>query len=382
MHSFPVNDLLVFSEARWDFGAERARAILLRMAKHRRVYYVEEPMFTGQLSLGVVTRECGVQVVVPQMPVGLSNEAVKMHLRVLLTKFVQANHIREFTAWYYSPAALEYSQALAPAEIIYDCLDEQKSENAKEAHAALLQVADVVFTPGPALREFLLGQHSNVHDIASGIQANHFKEARHCAIQPADQAVIPGPRIGFFGELDEYFDFNLLREAAEARPEWNFVLLSNVSKVPNLPSRKNIHYLGAKNFAELPRYLAGWDLAFLPLIRSEATRFLKPTRIAEYLAAGRPVVASSLREVVNPYGTERLIHIADNAQEFVRAAELAITESILERQWIKRVDAFLFSHNWDQVVTRMVRQENLARHAKIEAQRLLRQMAMETRLGA
>ena len=73
-----------------------------------------------------------------------------------------------------------------------------------------------------------------------------------------------------------------------------------------LPSRPNIHYLGAKSYKELPGYIAGWEVAMLPFARNEATRFISPTKTPEYLAAGRPVVSTSIPDVVRPYGEEGL----------------------------------------------------------------------------
>ena len=74
-----------------------------------------------------------------------------------------------------------------------------------------------------------------------------------------------------------------------------------------LPRRPNIHYLGMKPYDELPAYLAGWDVALLPFARNEATRFISPTKTPEYLAAGRPVVSTSIRDVVRPYGEQGLV---------------------------------------------------------------------------
>ena len=78
-----------------------------------------------------------------------------------------------------------------------------------------------------------------------------------------------------------------------------------------LPRRPNIHYLGPRDYADLPRYIGGWDVALLPFARNETTRFISPTRTAAYLAAGRPVVSTSIRDVISPYGERGLVYIAD-----------------------------------------------------------------------
>ena len=80
-----------------------------------------------------------------------------------------------------------------------------------------------------------------------------------------------------------------------------------------LPRHANIHYLGGKTYKELPAYLAGWDVAILPFAHNESTRFISPTKTPEYLAAGKPVVSTSITDVVRPYGIQKMVRIADDA---------------------------------------------------------------------
>ena len=156
--------------------------------------------------------------------------------------------------------------------------------------------------------------------MPSSVDVEHFAKARRCKDEPADQCAIARPRLGFFGVLDERLDIPLLKGLAEARPDWQFVMIGPVVKIDpaDLPRCNNIHYLGPKSYLELPRYIAGWDVALLPFARNDATRFISPTKTPEYLAAGKPVVSTSIRDVVRPYGEMGLVRIADTVQEFVR----------------------------------------------------------------
>nr|WP_278002833.1 glycosyltransferase [Nodosilinea sp. LEGE 06152] len=115
----------------------------------------------------------------------------------------------------------------------------------------------------------------------------------------------------------------------------------------SLPQHPNIHYLGGKSYPELPSYLAGWDAALLPFARNESTRFISPTKTPEYLAAGKPVVSTSIRDVVRPYGDENLVHIADTVPEFVEAIAAALDQGRTPADWLDRVDAFLAQTSWD-----------------------------------
>jgi UDP-galactopyranose mutase len=181
----------------------------------------------------------------------------------------------------------------------------------------------------------------------------HFGRARAPRPDPADQAAIPHPRLGFFGVLDERMDLDLLAGLAAARPDWQLVLIGPVAKIEeaDLPRPPNVHYLGMKSYDELPEYLAGWDVALLPFALNDATRFISPTKTPEYLAAGKPVVSTPIRDVVRPYGEAGLVHVAATAEEFVAAVEAALAEPAGPR--LERVDAFLADTSWERTWARM-----------------------------
>jgi len=168
-----------------------------------------------------------------------------------------------------------------------------------------------------------------------------------------DQTGIPHPRLGFFGVIDERMDIELLDAVAQARPDWQLVMIGPVVKIDpaELPRRANLHYLGGKSYQDLPSYLAGWDVALLPFARNESTRFTCTTKTPEYLAAGCAVVSTSIRDVVRPYGELGLVHIADTSAEFVAAIETAMNEDRATR--LREVDAHLSQTSWDQTWGRM-----------------------------
>jgi UDP-galactopyranose mutase len=113
-----------------------------------------------------------------------------------------------------------------------------------------------------------------------------------------------------------------------------------------LPRHANIHYLGQRAYEALPAYLAGWDVALLPFAHNESTRFISPTKTPEYLAAGLPVVSTSIRDVVTPYGELGLVAVADDVDAFVQAIETVRQRPMPER--VARVDAYLTGRSWDR----------------------------------
>ena len=114
-----------------------------------------------------------------------------------------------------------------------------------------------------------------------------------------------------------------------------------------MPRRNNIHYLGGKGYDELPAYLSEWDVAMMPFALNRSTKYISPTKTPEFLAGGKQVVSTSITDVVDPYGKEGLVHIADTAPEFVRAVRLALSLKH-DKEWLASVDKFLSNISWDK----------------------------------
>jgi UDP-galactopyranose mutase len=366
IESFPMPkpDLLVFSHLRWDFVYQRPQHLLKRCARDRRVFYVEEPVFdNGSMRLEVSERETNLKIVVPHLPEGLRSEVAKTAvLHDMVQRLLSENNIHQYLAWYYTPMALDFTRHLRPMAVIYDCMDELSAfrgapESLAHRERELFQLADLVFTGGQTLYEAKRNQHHSVFAFPSSIDRHHFMQARTSAGDPADQEKIPHPRLGFFGVVDERFDVELLDEVSRQRPDWHFVIIGPVVKIDPeiLPRRANIHYLGSKNYQELPAYIAGWDVALLLFAQNESTRFISPTKTPEYLAAGKPVVSTPIRDVVYPYGQMGLVRIAKDAQEFIAAAEDLLGAESTRKQWLENVDEFLATMSWDETWGRMSR---------------------------
>jgi UDP-galactopyranose mutase len=346
-------DLVCLSHLRWNFVFQRPHHLMTRCARERRVFFVEEPIFRAGATARLQIERCGpVTIVVPHLPEGLSEDGCWTAQRLLMRQLIRTQRISEYLLWYYTPMALAYTDRLSPLAVIYDCMDELSAFKGappalKRLEAELMRRASVVLTGGQSLYEAKRHQHANIHPFPSSVDVEHFAQARRITDDPRDQAPIPQPRLGFFGVIDERMDLALLDGLAAARPDWHIVMIGPVVKIDpaSLPRRGNIHYLGPKRYEELPGYVAGWDVALLPFARNEATRFISPTKTPEYMAAGKPVVSTSIRDVVRPYGQKGLVRIADDVPAFVRACAAAMAEDPIERN--TQADAFLRQTSWD-----------------------------------
>ncbi len=357
--------LICFSHLRWNFVFQRPQHLMCRFAREMTVIYWEEPVDVGPretayLQVREAPDAANVRIVVPHLPEGMPDEAREGALKRLLEAHV-ASLQGSLIAWYYTPMMLPFSRHLDVSATVYDAMDELSKfrfapPKLLELERELLERADIVFTGGSSLFEAKKDRHANVHCFPSSVDRAHFCKARGGLFDPADQEDLPRPRLGFYGVIDERFDTQLLDEVAKMRPDWSFVMVGPVVKISEdeLPKRPNIHYVGGKTYGELPAYLSGWDVALMPFAMNESTQFISPTKTPEYLAGGKPVVSTPIRDVVRHYGQLEGVKIAGDAESFVAACGEALELSRNpESGWLAEADLMLSASSWDTTQARM-----------------------------
>jgi UDP-galactopyranose mutase len=359
----PHYSIVVFSHLRWNFVYQRPQHLLSRLAATRPVFFVEEPEFDPNSTprWERSSPQSNVVVLRPRTPVqvpGFHADQLAL-LEPLITQLAQELEGRTIVTWLYTPMALPLAEALAPAVVVYDCMDELSLFLGAPAEllsreAALIECADVMFTGGPSLFRAKQTRHSNVHCFSSSVDAAHFRVRQRGVQDAEDQAAIPHPRLGFYGVIDERLDLPLIDFIAGARPQWQIVLVGPVVKIDptSLPRRDNIHYFGQRTYDELPRYLAGWDVCLLPFARNDATRFISPTKTLEYMAAELPIVSTPITDVAEPYGD--IVYLGDTPTEFLAACEAALESGAEERaSRTARMQRVLAGTSWDVTASAM-----------------------------
>jgi UDP-galactopyranose mutase len=367
-HSAPDPEpttLICFSHLRWNFVFQRPQHLMSRFAREMNVIFWEEPVDiaageTPFLQVREAQDAENVRIVVPHLPENMPADAREATLKRLLDAHL-ASHHGPLVAWYYTPMMLPFSRHIETDVVVFDAMDELSKfkfapEHLLDLEQELIDRADVVFTGGSSLYEAKKDRHANVHCFPSSVDRAHFCKARARQFDPADQEDLPKPRLGFYGVIDERFDTELLAKAAEMRPDWSFVMVGPVVKISeeDLPKRPNIHYLGGKTYAELPAYLSGWDVALMPFAMNESTQFISPTKTPEYLAGGKPVVSTPVKDVIRHYGELEGVKIASTPEEFVAACDEAIELSRNpESGWLAEADLMLSASSWDTTQARM-----------------------------
>jgi UDP-galactopyranose mutase len=336
-----------------------------RFARDMNVIYWEEPVDipareTAFLQVRDAENAANVRIVVPHLPEGMPEAAREAALKRLLDAKL-ATISGPLIAWYYTPMMLPFSRQMDADAVVFDAMDELSKfkfapERLLDLEQELIERADVIFTGGSSLYEAKKDRHANVHCFPSSVDRAHFAKARARSFDPADQEDLPRPRLGFYGVIDERFDVELLDELAAMRPNWSFVMVGPVVKIAeeDLPKRPNIHYLGGKTYEQLPAYLSGWDVALMPFAMNESTQFISPTKTPEYLAGGKPVVTTPIRDVVRHYGHLEGVGVASTAEEFAAACDAALKLAHdPESDWLAEADLVLSAASWDTTQARM-----------------------------
>jgi protoporphyrinogen oxidase/glycosyltransferase involved in cell wall biosynthesis len=329
--------IVVFSHLRWDFVFQRPQHLLTRLAQHYPVLFVEEPVHDGgEPFLEKSSPAHNITVCRAHTPVqagGFHDDQIPLVQPMLADLLPPGTRP---IVWFYTPMALPLLQGLDPSLVVYDCMDELASfknppKQLLQRETALLNLADLVFAGGPSLYEAKRTRHPSVHCFPSSVDVAHFGQALDRIRSHPAQEAIPHPRLGFYGVIDERFDTGLVAALADAHPEWQVVLAGPVAKIGQheLPQRPNIHYMGQQPYEALPQFLAGWDVCLLPFAINDATRFISPTKVLEYMAAELPIVSTPIADVATPYGD--MVAIADGPAEFVAACEAALAMEPAQR---------------------------------------------------
>ncbi len=349
-----MSTIIVFCHLRWDFVYQRPQQLLTRLAKHHRILFVEEPVHDdGGSFLEKSAPAPNVTVCRPHTPLhasGFHDDQIPL-LRPLLATLLAPGE--RPVVWFYTPMALPLLQELHASLVVYDCMDElaafkNSPKQLLQRETALLNLADLVFAGGPSLYEAKRERHAHAHCFPSSVDVRHFERALARESSHPDQNSLPPPRLGFYGVIDERFDSALISRVADAHPEWQVVLVGPVIKIDpaSLPQRPNIHYLGQRTYEQLPAFLAGWDVCLLPFALNEATRFISPTKVLEYMAAELPIVSTAITDVVQPYS--HVVAIARDPDAFVAACEAALALPAAQREsMLGHMRATVAATSWD-----------------------------------
>ncbi len=339
--------IVVASHLRYDGVWQRPQQILTRFAREVPVLFVEE-QFPSHEDRNEFAQHGNLTVLRP-----LRRRADYTHLDdATIEAARQWLGARRPLVWLYTPMLLRLTDAFEGAPLVYDCMDELAAfrfapPQMREREAELLARADLVFTGGRSLFERRRALGEKVKLYPSGVEFEHFARARALEPHPLYRRLVR-PVYGYFGVIDERIDYEILTALAESGA--SIVMVGPFAKIDpaTLPRKTSLHFTGQISYSELPRHLAGFDVAIMPFARNEATAFISPTKTPEYLAGGKPVVSTSIADVVAGYG--EVVRFADDAASFAGACAAACRP---DPQRIGRGIALARAAGWDAIVASM-----------------------------
>jgi GT2 family glycosyltransferase len=357
-------DIVCFPIIAWNFRFQRPQQLMREMARRgHRVFWIDpdallhgENLTPGAAPL-LTQIEDGIIRVAPGMASARNvyqdqldtenRRALVASLDLLARREGIASALSIVQLPFWTDAALELRTRGWP--LLYDCMDDHadfatNTPAMTDAEGRLAAGADTLVVTAGALQEKMREANPRLVRIPNGCEVNHFAPREPAPAKPAEMEGLPGKIVGYYGAISAWFDVDMLRHAAAAHPEWSFVLIGSTFDAPphdDLRALANVHFLGEIPYAELPTYLAYFDVATIPFLLTPLIQATDPVKAYEYLAAGKPVVASDLPEL-RPHGD--LFRLAASPHEFTAQLERALAEN--PRRPAKARRAFAEANSW------------------------------------
>lgn len=213
--------------------------------------------------------------------------------------------------------------------------------------------ADIVLANSTQFATELQAYNPNTYPIETGVNLDLYNASQTYEI-PADLKNIPHPTVGYIGTINSTrLDGDILYEIIKLRPNYNFVFTGpedDIFKQHRIHSLKNVYFLGQKIINELPSYIAAYDICINPQMLNDITDGNYPLKIDEYLAMGKPIVATSthtMRDIFANY-----THLATSCEEWLAALDNAIAETD-DKELAKQRIAFAETHSWGHSVNKI-----------------------------
>ena len=367
----PEYPIIVHSHLGWDWVWQRPQQFLSRLSIRHPILFVEGPVpDPAAKKAGYEIREVpefpNVIVLRMAMPGAKWSDGswVDDERRRLVKEVLSGPLGPRFVdpvQWFYDPMAVTaFAGKMDERCIVYDCMDQLSQFRGApkalvERERELLRIADVVFAGGPKIGVEKRKQNANTHTYGCGVDVKHFRCAQDESIHlPLEVAHLPRPIYGFFGVIDERMDYELLARLADDNAAGSVVLVGPWTKIEpsEFPKKANLHFTGGRDYRDLPRYAAAFDVCLVPFALNDATEYVNPTKVLEYMATGRPVVSTAIEDVVLQFS--EAVEIGWSHEEFCAHCKQAAHNP--DREKIARGLDLASENTWDAVV------ENLERH--------------------
>ncbi len=242
---------------------------------------------------------------------------------------------------------------LNPAAYIYYCRDYLRGNSYWSKHGNILEPeliasSDVVTANSGFLADYCREHNPDSYYIGQGCNLELFDSGTSYPV-PEEMKGIAGPVIGYVGAIIEIrLDQEIIRTIAKARPDWSVVLVGPEDEAfasSDLHGIPNVHFLGRKPIEQLSSFVQHFDVCINPQLVNMLTIGNYPLKVDEYLAMGKPVVATRTKTMAL---FEDYTYLAETPADYPGLIEQALRENTTERQQARI--AFAHTHTWEASV--------------------------------
>lgn len=360
-------EIVCFSDIFWDALWQRHQQLFTRFPPSWRILFIEPtsiPVLLRQPKRFFTRKHLNIEIIsLPSIPLidifknlrWINDSFVCLWLRSILKK----KNMKEPILFYYEPRYSTLIGKLQEKLVILDYIDDKLAFSnvpiwMKTYLDNLIRKANLIFAASSYLYKSILKTRTdNVHLIGNGVDVNHFRKATTDIPIPDDIAKIKKPIVGYVGALSDWVDFDIIKAISWEYPDLSIVLVgpefpSVKSEIESLKQYENIYLLGMKNYETLPNYLKAFDICIIPFKINELTLSSNPIKLYEYISSGKKVVSVNLPEV-KPF--DRVIHIADNLDEFLHFVPISLNEKANSGEFIRITE----ENTWDRKSEKMIK---------------------------
>lgn len=330
-------DIFVFPIIDWYFRYQRPQQIssVLASLGHRVFYFNTSFNIGNEISVDLI-KDNVYLISLPGYENGFihtSNMTPKMltwcteMMKQIISKFNTNQAVSFVNHPYWTPLAFHLKN-LFGWHVVYDLMDFHKGFTASSPKCLidedrLLRESDLVIASSHPLLE-----HASDSDktllVSNAANYLHFNKAANTTSISLRE--FTRPIIGYYGAISDWFDTDLVRYLATNRTEWTFVLIGDTlgADLEPIMNLSNIHLLGEKPYTDLPDYLSGFNVCIIPFKKLPLTEATNPVKLFEFMSAGKPVVATRLRELTN---YEDYVELVESKEEWLNEIQKALDEN-------------------------------------------------------
>ena len=213
---------------------------------------------------------------------------------------------------------------------VYHCSDDYTlissfPDSFEQLEISLMKKCDLIVTTADELMKVKSKYNSNIISIPNGANVKHFFKTQKPSTKVARDIIkFKNPIVGYIGSIFQWLDTDWIKYAAESCPSYDFIFIGPITiDISRLEKIKNIYFLGAKPYQDLPRFMKAFRVAVIPFVIDGVTLKASPIKFYEYLASGIPIVSTELPDLLN---FNKISYLVKDKKSYVKAIRLAVNE--------------------------------------------------------